>query len=87
MDLLGHRAKIIRYQILDSIKSDFSGRKSSHYRVQLCDSDIKDKEAAMKNRTLEIQHMSLLMHTLSKLHHELIYKPHLGVSMVDEDDE
>ena len=93
VDLLGHRAKIIRYQILDSSKSDFSGRKgrfpeyfARHYRVQMWDSNIKDKEAAMKNRTLEIQYMSLLMHAWSKMQHELIYEPHLGVSVVDEDE-
>ena len=30
--------------------------------------------------------MSLLMHAWSKMQHELIYEPHLGVSVVDEDE-
>ncbi|KAH0848548.1 hypothetical protein FOPE_02533 [Fonsecaea pedrosoi] len=85
-----------RYPSLDadpSARTDISGRKSRflgyfarHYRVQLKPKD-DDGQSAVKDRVLEIQLMSLLMHTWSKMHHELIYKPQEGPPEVDEDDE
>ncbi|OAG37290.1 hypothetical protein AYO21_08475 [Fonsecaea monophora] len=87
-----------RYPSLDadpSARTDISGRKSRflgyfarHYRVQLKPKDDDDDgQSAVKDRVLEIQLMSLLMHTWSKMHHELIYKPQEGLPQVDEDDE
>ncbi|OAL37068.1 hypothetical protein AYO20_03545 [Fonsecaea nubica] len=85
-----------RYPSLDaepSARTDISGRRSRflgyfarHYRVQLKPKD-DDGQSALKDRVLEIQLMSLLMHTWSKMHHELIYKPQEGLPEVDEDDE
>ncbi|OTB08925.1 hypothetical protein M426DRAFT_260258 [Hypoxylon sp. CI-4A] len=84
-----------RYRILDgsdSAKTDVSGRKSRfpgyfarHYRVRLRLEDTND-ESAVRGRVVEIQLMSLLMHTWSKMHHELIYKPRKELD-IDEDDE
>ncbi|RAO71518.1 uncharacterized protein BHQ10_007530 [Talaromyces amestolkiae] len=60
--------------------SRFPGYFARHFRVRL-------KENSLTDKVLEIQVMSLLMHAWSKIHHELIYKPRLGVPQADEDDE
>ena len=84
-----------RYPSLDegaTSRSDISGRKSRfpgyfarHFRVRLRSCSIN--EPAIEGKTLEIQLMSLLMHTWSKMHYELIYKPRPGFPLADENDE
>ncbi|KAI1460010.1 hypothetical protein F4805DRAFT_472571 [Annulohypoxylon moriforme] len=85
-----------RYPTLDgsdSAKTDISGRRSRfpgyfarHYHVRLKPEDAK-REPATEGRVIEIQLVSLLMHTWSKMHHELIYKSQEGHIEPDEDDE
>ncbi|KAJ5211413.1 hypothetical protein N7491_011231 [Penicillium cf. griseofulvum] len=83
------------YPSLDAKTDDISGRSSRfpgyfarHYRVQLKKKDVDSaNQPAVKERTVEIQLMSLLMHAWSKMHHELVYKPRPGIPAADEDDE
>ncbi|KAI0095671.1 hypothetical protein GGR51DRAFT_544832 [Nemania sp. FL0031] len=77
----------------DSMATEITGRKSRfpgyfarHYRVQMR-RDCNEYEAAMEGKVVEIQVMSLLMHTWSNMHYELIYKPVEGLPLVDGDDE
>ncbi|KAJ5392683.1 hypothetical protein N7509_008173 [Penicillium cosmopolitanum] len=65
--------------------SRFPGYFARHYRVTLREMDVS--EPALEGRIVEIQLVSLLMHTWSKIHHELVYKPRPGKPEVDEDDE
>jgi ppGpp synthetase/RelA/SpoT-type nucleotidyltranferase len=88
-----------RYPLLDrgaSARANVSGRGSRfpgyfarHFRVRLASKHVMghEDENAIKGLVLEIQLMSLLMHTWSVMHHELIYKPRDELPELDEDDE
>ncbi|KAK6349129.1 hypothetical protein TWF730_009885 [Orbilia blumenaviensis] len=55
-------------------KRVFPGYTALHFRVQLLEDDPSNSSVT-EGRVLEIQLMSLLMHTWSKIYHELVYKP------------
>ncbi|KAK3339735.1 hypothetical protein B0T25DRAFT_586315 [Lasiosphaeria hispida] len=64
----------------------FPGYIARHYRVRLKATDISS-DVALKGKVIEIQLMSLLMHTWAKINHELMYKPRGGCPEIDVDGE
>ncbi len=67
-----------------SYNKRFSGYWANHYRVQMREDTLENKQKKYSRARLEIQVASVLMHAWSEVEHDLIYKPLQG-ALSDEE--